>query len=104
MSEQDRSRLYDWWCEQADESLAEYAMSCLSPVPLPDLATKNDFLRLEAASKADFVRLETKFDRLVEARESDRQDSRTQFRWLIGLGSTGFGVLLAAMFALAAIS
>jgi len=100
VSEQDRSRLYAWWCEQADESLAEYAMSCLSPVPLPDLATKDDF----GVLKADFVRLESKFDRLADAREADRENSRTQFRWLIGLGATGFGVLLAAMFALAAIS
>ena len=107
MSEQDRSRLYDWWCEHADEALAEYAMSCLSPVPLPDLATKADVLAL----KEDFARLDVrvdkldaKFDRLVDAREADRENSRTQFHWLIGLGATGFGVLLAAMFALAAVS
>ena len=100
MSEQDRSRLYDWWCEHADEALAEYAMSCLSPVPLPDLATKEDFARLE--TRVD--KLDAKFDRLVDAREADRENSRTQFHWLIGLGATGFGVLLAAMFALAAIS
>ncbi|MCY3584485.1 MAG: hypothetical protein OXG76_02170 [Acidimicrobiaceae bacterium] len=111
MSEQDRSRLYDWWCEHADEALAEYAMSCLSPVPLPDLATKEDFVRLETATKEDFARLDVrvdkldaKLDRLVDAREADRENSRTQFHWLIGLGATGFGVLLAAMFALAAIS
>jgi hypothetical protein len=100
VSEQDRSRLYAWWCEQADESLAEYAMSCLSPVPLPDLATISDFGDL----KDDLARLELKFDRLVDAREADREHSRIQFRWLVGLGATGFGVLLAAMFALAAIS
>jgi len=100
VSEQDRSRLYDWWCEHADEALAEYAMSCLSPVPLPDLATKEDFARLE--TRVD--KLDAKFDRLVDAREADRENSRTQFHWLIGLGATGFGVLLAAMFALAAIS
>jgi len=94
------SRLYDWWCEHADEALAEYAMSCLSPVPLPDLATRADVLAL----KDDFARLDAKFDRLVDAREADREHSRTQFHWLIGLGATGFGVLLAAMFALAAIS
>lgn len=121
MSEQDRSRLYAWWCEQADESLAEYVMSCLSPAPLPDLATKSDFgvLRNDfgilkddfGVLKADFrdlrndfARLESKFDRLVDAREADREHSRTQFRWLVGLGASGFGVLLAAMFALAAIS
>ena len=100
MSEQDRSRLYAWWCEQADESLAEYVMSCLSPVPLPDLATKSDIARLDTA----FERLDTKFERLVDAREADRKEARHQFHWLVGLGATGFGVLLAAMFALAAIS
>lgn len=89
-------------------------MSCLSPVPLPDFATKSDFGVLKddfGVLKADFrdlrndfARLESKFDRLVDAREADLENSQTQFRWLIGLGATGFGVLLAAMFALAAIS
>ena len=107
MSEEDRSRLYAWWCEQADESLAEYAMSCLSPVPLPDLATKDDFgvLRSDIARlDTAFERLESKFERLVDAREADRKEARHQFHWLVGLGASGFGVLLAAMFALAAIS
>ena len=107
MSEQDRSRLYAWWCEQADESLAEYVMSCLSPVPLPDLATKSDIARLDTAFErldTAFERLDTKFERLVDAREADRKEARHQFHWLVGLGATGFGVLLAAMFALAAIS
>ena len=82
-------------------------MSCLSPVPLPDLATKSDFGVLKddfGVLRDDFARLESKFDRLVDAREADLEHSRTQFRWLVGLGATGFGVLLAAMFALAAIS
>ena len=89
-------------------------MSCLSPVPLPDLATKEDVRATKEdvrgvkedvrELKTDFVRLEAKFDRLVDAREADRENSRIQFRWLVGLGATGFGVLLAAMFALAAIS
>ena len=41
MSEEDRSRLYAWLCEQTDESLAEYLMSCLAPAPLSDLVTKD---------------------------------------------------------------
>ena len=90
MSEQDRSRLYAWWCEQADESLAEYVMSCLSPVPLPDLATKDDFRVL----KSDFVRLESKFERLVDAREADRKEARHQFRWLAGIGVSILGVVV----------
>ena len=83
MSEQDRSRLYAWWCEQADESLAEYVMSCLSPVPLPDLATKSDIERLD-----------TKFERLVDAREADRKEARHQFRWLAGIGVSILGVVV----------
>ncbi|WP_419916816.1 hypothetical protein [Candidatus Poriferisodalis sp.] len=90
MSEQDRSRLYAWWCEQADESLAEYVMSCLSPVPLPDLATKSDIARLDTA----FERLDTKFERLVDAREADRKEARHQFRWLAGIGVSILGVVV----------
>ena len=74
MSEQDRSRLYDWWCEHADESLAEYAMSCLSPVPLPDLATKDDFARFETATKDDFARLDLRVDKLDA--KFDKLDAR----------------------------
>ncbi|WP_419855149.1 hypothetical protein [Candidatus Poriferisodalis sp.] len=108
MSEQDRSRLYAWWCEQADESLAEYVMSCLSPVPLPDLATTSDierletaFARLETATRDDiarldtaFERLESKFERLVDAREADRKEARHQFRWLAGIGVSILGVVV----------
>ena len=90
MSEQDRSRLYAWWCEQADESLAEYVMSCLSPVPLADLATKSDIARLDTA----FERLESKFERLVDAREADRKEARHQFRWLAGIGVSILGVVV----------
>ena len=97
MSEQDRSRLYAWWCEQADESLAEYVMSCLSPVPLPDLATKDDFRVLKsdiARLDTAFERLESKFDRLVDAREADRKEARHQFRWLAGIGVSILGVVV----------
>lgn len=91
MSEQDRSRLYDWWCEQADESLAEYAMSCLSPVPLPDLATKDDVravksdvARVDAKVDALAVRMDEKFDQIVELREIDRKESGRR-AWTIAL-------------------
>ncbi len=93
MSEALRSRLYDWFCEHIDEPTAEYAMSCLSPVPVSELATKDDIERLDTAIE----RLDAKF-------EADRKEARHQFHWLVGLGATGFGVLLAARFALAAIS
>ena len=86
-------------------------MSCLSPVPVSELATKDDIARLDTAferlgtaTRKDIERLDTKFERLVDAREADRKEARHQFHWLVGLGATGFGVLLAAMFALAAIS
>lgn len=111
MSEQDRSRLYDWWCEHADEALAEYAMSCLSPVPLPDLATKEDVRatkedvrelkadvdRLDARvdrldAKVDalavrmdekFDRVDEKFDRLFEQREADSETAGKRHKVLM---------------------
>ncbi|WP_423916515.1 hypothetical protein [Candidatus Poriferisodalis sp.] len=51
MSEQDRAQLYAWLCEQTNEPLAEYLMSCLAPAPLSDLATKDDLARF--ATKDD---------------------------------------------------
>ena len=59
MLEGDRSRLYDWLCEETDERLAEYLVSRLSTVPLDELATKNDLRRLETTTKNDLQRLET---------------------------------------------
>ena len=64
MSEQDRARLYAWLCEQTDEPLAEYLMSCLAPAPLSDLATK-----------ADIESLESRFDQLFLLREADRKEA-----------------------------
>ena len=60
MSEQDRARLYDWLCEQAGEEPAEYLMSCIAPVPLTDLATKDDVERLEKRFDAELTKLATK--------------------------------------------
>ena len=72
-------------------------MSCLSPVPLPDLATKDDFGVLKsdiARLDTAFVRLESKFERLVDAREADRKEARHQFRWLAGIGVSILGVVV----------
>lgn len=93
MLEGDRSRLYDWLCEETDERLAEYLVSRLSTVPLDELATKNDLRRLETTTKNEIQRLETttKNDlqrveselrrvdtavvRLVDLRETDRAEA-----------------------------
>ena len=111
VSEEDRSRLYSWLCEQTDEPLAEYLMSCLSAASSSDLATKDDLavalsnyptkddLKNELAvalsnyPTKDYV--DARFDRLIDLREADRrehaaqreadrQESRHQFRWTIG--------------------
>ena len=87
MSEQNRSRLYAWFCEQTDEPLAEYLMSCLPPTPVSDLVTK-DFLRSElavhsAAGRAEFAAQRTadreeligRLDRLEEWRDTDRREA-----------------------------
>ena len=85
MSEQNRSRLYAWFCEQTDEPLAEYLMSCLAPAPLSDLATKADLERY--ATKDDQAaglerlgdRIDQKIDRLDQKftalREQDRAEA-----------------------------
>ena len=109
MSEQDRSRLYDWWCEHADEALAEYAMSCLSPVPLPDLATKEDVREVKAdVAKLDarvavldtkvaeldtkVAVLDTKVDLLATQhktdREVDRRTNQVRLYWLAGISAS----------------
>ena len=65
MSEQHRTRLYAWLCEQTDEPLAEYVMACLAPAPLSDLVTK-DYMAAEFA----LLRKE-----IAEQREADRADA-----------------------------
>ena len=78
MSEEDRSRLYAWFCEQIDEPLAEYLMTCLAPAPLSDLATKSDLQHFvtkdELAGQLDKLRdwIDAKFDSLMDQREADR--------------------------------
>ena len=102
MSEEDRSRLYAWLREHADEPIAEYMMSCLPPVPQPDLVTK-DFLTAELsrfATKEDLAAvdakvvaldakvagLDTKVDVLVAQRAEDRSVGRVRHYWLAGIG------------------
>ncbi len=81
-SEEDRSRLYDWLCEQADKPLAEYLMSCISPAPLPDLVTKEFF---SAELDARLAKLDAKVDFLVTQREEDRRSARVRHFWLAGI-------------------
>ncbi|WP_420445444.1 hypothetical protein [Candidatus Poriferisodalis sp.] len=129
MSEQDRVRLYRWLCEQADEQMAEYLMSCLSPIAADDVVTK-EFLRAELSRFATKDELNARFDAMrtehAAQRDADRSEhaahraadrseygaqfssvraeSKSQFRWLVGIMVTMFGLLMAAMFGLAAVS
>ncbi len=97
MSEQDRSRLYAWLCEHADEQVAEYVMSCLPAAPVSDLVTK-DYLSAEFSKFALA---------LSEQREADREtyqaQSSRQFRWLIGTIIALNGVLVGAIYGAVAI-
>ncbi|MCY4517047.1 MAG: hypothetical protein OXB99_07415 [Acidimicrobiaceae bacterium] len=115
MSEEDRSRLYDWFCEHLDKPTAEYVMSCLPPAPLSDLVTK-DYLSITLsaaltglATKEDLTGLATKesvddltaevdtldvklveltsrVDLLVAQRDEDRRTGRIRHYWLAGIG------------------
>lgn len=106
MSEQDRSRLYAWLREHADEPIAEYMMSCLPPAPLPDLVTK-DFLTSElsrCATKDGLAKLDAKVAKLdakvaqvdtkvallatqfKSDRDEDRRTNRVRHYWLAGIG------------------
>ena len=72
MSENDRSRLYAWLCEHADEQVAEYMMSCLPVAPVADLVTKQ---HLETVLSAEF----SKFALIIAAqREADRMEHAAQ--------------------------
>ena len=75
MSEADRSRLYNWMRANADETTAEYLMSCLPSAPLPDVATK-DFVAAELSKFAtkDFVAAElSKFATKDELAQLERK-------------------------------
>ncbi|WP_420622043.1 hypothetical protein [Candidatus Poriferisodalis sp.] len=93
-------------------------MSCLPPVADNDVVTK-EFLRAELSRFATKDELTARFDAMrtehAAQRDADRTEhatqfnslrteSRHQFRWLVGIVTTMFGVLMAAMFALAAVS
>ena len=116
MSEQDRSRLYAWLCDQVDKPLAEYVMSCLAPAPLSDLVTR-DFLSAELAQLAAVMAAQREADRAeaaaqreadraeaAELREVDRKESTRQFRWLIGAFIGMTGVVVSAVFGAAALA
>ena len=78
MSEEIRSRLYAWLCEQTAEPEAEYLMSCLAPAPLSDLVTK-DFLSAEVARlDGKVVALAAKVDQLAAQRAEDRAEHAAQ--------------------------
>ena len=84
MSEEIRSRLYAWLCEQTDGPQAEYLMSCLAPAPLSDLVTK-DFLSAEVAGlDAKIVGVELKIGQLVAQRAEDLGAARQRHWWLMG--------------------
>ena len=105
VSEQDRSRLYAWLCDQVDKPLAEYVMSCLAPAPLSDLVTR-DFLSAELAQLAAVMAAQREADRAeaAELREVDRKESTRQFRWLIGTFIGMTGVVVSAVFGAAALA
>jgi len=83
LSEEDRSRLYAWLCEQTDEPLAENLMSCLPAAPLSDLVTKQ---HLEAVLSAKFSAFELNMtaqraadrEALAVQREADRKEVAAQ--------------------------
>ena len=100
MSEALRSRLYDWLRAHTDESVAEYAMSCLSPIPLGDLVTKQHLETVLAAEFSAFALT------LATQREADRKETAAEFaavraevkhlfRWLVGIGVSILGVVVA---------
>ncbi len=124
MSEEDRSRLYAWLREHADEPIAEYMMSCLPAAPLSDLVTKQHLetvlsaefskfaLTLAAQREADRAELaaQRESDRAEQTaqREADRSTYRSQsvrqFRWLIGTFIALTGVLVGAIYGAVAIA
>ena len=113
MSGQDRSRLYAWLCEQTDEPLAEYVMSCLPPAQPSDLvtkefltatltatlshelsgfATKEELAAVDAkvvALDAKVNALDVKVDLLAAQfrsdRDEDRRVGRVRHYWLAGI-------------------
>lgn len=120
MSEEDRSRLYAWLREHADEPIAEYMMSCLPAAPLSDLVTKQHLetvlsaefskfaLALAAQREADRAEqaAQREADRAEQAavRESDRAQSVRQFRLLIGTFVALTGVLVGAIYGAVAVA
>ena len=77
VSEQNRSHLYAWLCDETDEPLAEYVMSCLAPAPLSDLVTK-DHLSGELSRFATKEEMQAGFDKLAAQRDADRDETTAQ--------------------------
>ena len=97
MSEALRSRLCDWLRAHTDESAAECAMSCMSPVLLGDLVTKQHLETVLAVEFSAFAFT------LAALREADREETAAEFaavraeakhlfRWLVGAGVSVLGV------------
>ena len=87
MSEEDRTHVYAWLCEEIGERRAEYVMSCLAPAPLSDLVTK-DFLAAQFAAERD---------RADAQREADQAEAKQRFRWTIGTLIASNGLLVGAV-------
>ena len=119
MSEEDRTHVYAWLCEEIGKRRADYVMSRLAPAPLSDLVTK-DFLaaqfalhrteiatqfaaeraRADAQREADRKEIATQFAaeraRADAQREADRAEAKQRFRWTIGTLIASNGLLVGA--------
>ena len=75
-----------------------------------ELTARFDVMRTEHVAQRDADRSEHAAHRAADRSEygaqfsSVRAESKSQFRWLVGIMVTMFGVLMAAMFGLAAVS
>ena len=105
MSEEDRTHVYAWLCEEIGERRAEYVMSCLAPAPLSDLVTK-DFLAAQFALHRSEIAAQfaAERDRADEQRETDRAEAKQRFRWAIGTLIASNGLLVGAVGAIVSLA
>ena len=89
MSEEDRTHVYAWLREEIGERRAEYVMSCLAPVPLADLVTK-EHLTDELSRFAALLRLE-----IAEQRAEDRKETAAEFAAVRAEMAAGFTAMAA---------
>ena len=89
MSEEDRTHVYAWLREEIGERRAEYVMSCLAPVPLADLVTK-EHLTDELSRFAALLRLE-----VAEQRVEDRKETAAEFAAVRAEMAAGFKAMAA---------